>query len=417
MKVGFFIDHSSMKFGGIFTYSIGILRLLIDTPQIERIYLVFDSSQKEKLAEFLNSKKVISVEFNALKFPKNVFLMFSYFLNNSYHLYTPLIKKYFPNFKHFNLVHKFAAFINPYRKLLQSLDIDIFHVPFQLSPIYSASKPIITTMHDVQEIYYPEFFTPYERMYRALNYNTAIMESDHIIVSFDHVKNDIVKYFKIEPGKVSVCTPPIFMDWFTSTNFTAKTELTAKYNLENNFILYPAATWQHKNHIAIIKAVKELEQKGKTIQVIFTGNKTDFHKNLIEEIEQLELKSEFKFLGIIPEEDLIGLYKSTKLVVIPTLYEAGSGILFESMKYGANAVCSNITSLPDSMENENYIFHPGDYSRIAELIELGVWDEDFRKANIEHLKNRFEYFKSLNYAEGIIETYKNTAAKFKMKRD
>ena len=64
--------------------------------------------------------------------------------------------------------------------------------------------------------------------------------------------------------------------------------------------------------------------------------------------------------GIVPEEDLIGLYKWASLVVIPTLYEAGSGPLYEAMKYSTPVICSNVTSVITS-----YSIH---YTKLYEVI-------------------------------------------------
>ncbi len=39
-------------------------------------------------------------------------------------------------------------------------------------------------------------------------------------------------------------------------------ELSKKFELKKNYLLYPAATWKHKNHISLIKALKKLRDEG-----------------------------------------------------------------------------------------------------------------------------------------------------------
>ena len=81
---------------------------------------------------------------------------------------------------------------------------------------------------------------------------------------------------------------------------------------------------------------------------------------MIEKISELNLSEAVHFLGIVPEEDLISLYKNSSLVVIPTLYEAGSGPLYEAMRYQVPVICSNVTSLPDTVSNDEFLFDPND---------------------------------------------------------
>ena len=92
---------------------------------------------------------------------------------------------------------------------------------------------------------------------------------------------------------------------------------------------------QHKNHINLIAALNKIKKLGTEVNLVCTGNKTDFYSEVEKKITEFRLKDSIKFLGIVPEEDLIGLYKNSELVVIPTLYEAGSGPLYEAMRYKA----------------------------------------------------------------------------------
>ena len=44
MKIGFYIHHTMLKAGGIFTYSIGILRLLLKAKEIDKIVLELEGN-------------------------------------------------------------------------------------------------------------------------------------------------------------------------------------------------------------------------------------------------------------------------------------------------------------------------------------------------------------------------------------
>ena len=406
MKIGLYVDYSNMKAGGIFTYSVGVLKLLISMNEVEEIYLIYPRDQEEGLKPFLSESKINPVAVDRKRFSFKYLSILSFFFHTTFYVYQTYFQKYFPNFKRLHLLRNFAVRLNPYRRVIDSLKIDLLHVPFKVSPVYGISTPVITTMHDVQEMHFPEFFTSQERIDRSITYKIAADESDHIVVSFDHVKNDIVKYFHVPPEKVSVCRLPLSDSWFVNDKFTPIEELIKKYGIEKDFILYPAATWQHKNHMTLLKAAALLKKQNTHIFLVCTGNKNEFYKKIEEEIENLDLSNSVKFLGVVPEEDLIGLYKSTLLTVIPTLYEAGSGPLFEAMRYGSPVICSNVTSLPETIGNDNYVFNPLNPQEMSRLIYSGLTDDSWRSSNSLQLSDRLHYFVNRDVSSDFIDVYK-----------
>jgi glycosyltransferase involved in cell wall biosynthesis len=406
MKIGYYIHHTSLKAGGIFTYSIGILKLLINSDEVEKIHLIISSDQKEYFQNVFDNPKIQFDVVDRKNLIVNIRFAISYAVSNLVALYRNAFTKPY----HLKFISKLSNLINPYKKSLDSSRINVLHLPFQYSPIYNADIPVIITMHDIQEYHYPEYFSFSQKFHRKVNNITAINESNQIIVSFDHIKNDLLKYFNVKENKVSVCPPPFADEWFLSDKSTPQKILREKYGLGDKFLLYPAATWKHKNHINLIKAMEKLTEDNLDLQLICTGNKTAYHQIIEEEIKKLNLDGKIKFLGIVSEEDLIGFYKSASLVVIPTLYEAGSGPLYEAMRYSSPVICSNITSLPETIGNDKFIFDPNSVNEMTALINKMLTDDGFRKENLDNSKKRMASLKAVDYANNIIHVYKKVTA-------
>ena len=392
MRIGFYIHHTTISAGGIFTYSIGILKQLLKSDQIEKIIVITSEEVNEKLKEISEDPKIEIVNINRNDLIVKLRLI-CYFLLLI--LFTPVR----------NIFFKVFDWLNPYSKILTKENLSLFHIPVQYSPIYKTKIPVLITMHDLQEYHYPEFFSVKEKLFRKINNKIAILDSDRIIVSFNHVKNDILKYFKVSEEKVSVCPPPFADNWFAETKETDWSTLSKKYNIEKDCILYPAATWRHKNHLGLLEAMKNLVLEKDDIHLVCTGKKTEFYKEIQSKILDYDLSKNVHFLGIVPEENLIGLYKNARLVVIPTLYEAGSGPLYEAMRYGIPVICSNVTSLPETIGNEDFIFNPNDSDEILKKIKLGLFDEEFRKRNIQNSIEKMDKFRQINFYDNFIEAY------------
>ncbi len=393
MRVGFYIHHTTISAGGIFTYSIGILKQLLESDQIENLVIITSEEVNEKLIELSANPKIEIVNIN-----RNKLLVKCKLLG-----YFALLILLFPIRE---IAYRALNALNPYAKILLQKKLDLFHVPVQYSPVYKTRIPVIITMHDLQEYHYPEFFSFKEKLFRKINNHIAITDSDRIIVSFNHVKKDILKHFKVADNKISVCPPPFSEDWFTGQKETGWDTLRRKYNINQKYILYPAATWKHKNHLRLLEVMKKLIQVQNNVQLVCTGKKTSFYNELHKKIIEYHLEDTVHFTGIVPEEDLIGLYKNARLVAIPTLYEAGSGPLYEAMRFGIPVICSNVTSLPETLANEDFIFNPNDAEEMLNKIKLGLTDDNYRESNIKNSAERMNEFSKIIFYKNFIEAYR-----------
>jgi glycosyltransferase involved in cell wall biosynthesis len=403
MKIAFYIHHTTIADGGIFTYTIAILKLLIKSPKIDKIVIITTNEVSERLNNFDYKDKL---EFKIVDRNKT---LINLMLKIWFALYAVIVLLQYvvPGKKFYDKLKLSLAKLNPYQKIVDSSDVDILHIPIQHSPVQKIKTPIIITMHDIQEYHFPEYFSLIERLRRFIKNDMSILDSEHIIVSFDHVKNDIIKHFDIEEKKISICPPPFAEDWFLEKKEVEWNEVKLKYNLKDNYILYPAATWEHKNHKTLLEALKIIRDEGLEIDLVCTGRKMGYYKNISNQVEELMLKDVAHFLGIVPEEDLITLYKNSSLVVIPTLYEAGSAPLYEAMRYKVPVICSNVTSLPATINNEDFIFDPTDVHSLVEKIKMGLENEDFRARNVQNSKQRMEYFERIDYSRNFINVYRN----------
>lgn len=387
-KVGFYFADLTPEYGGAFQYSIYILKLLLQNDRIEKLYLFYSSGSLSSLTEILKNDKVEGVliskpnRLNAQRIKLSEF-----FLNRYYH-----------NDKKKRLHLRLYKIFNPLHHFFNKFNLDIFHVPWQMTPVFSIDAAVLVTIHDLQHLHFPEFFDPFEFMHRTLTFLKSVYQPEQVISSFEHVKEDIKKYYKIGEEHLSVCPVPINFECFSNLEYPSFDELKKTYpELQEGFILTPAATWPHKNHLLILKALKILKEKGQKIFWVSTGHKKSFYNIIEKEIKNSGMEDQVFFAGLVSDSDLMGLYKSCRLVVMPTLYEAGSGPLFESFRFGAPVICSNVTSLPESMNQDEFIFDPYDEEALADLILRGISDEDFRKRNIENGRKRLEYYNNIDY--------------------
>lgn len=322
----------------------------------------------------------------------------------------------------------------PWRYLqdwLAGLQLDLLHFPTQTLlhpdmqspycltmygvqelPHFVLPVPHIITMHDVQELHFPENFTPAQRAIRAVQYWKALEKAGVVVVSFEHVKQDLIKYFGLPEDKVRVCPIP-FRDISLQEPTPAAAESYArKYEAWTPFLLYPAHTWRHKNHFRLLQALRELRKDGgQNLKLICTGGTAHhYHAEVLAQVDEMNLSDAVLFSGIVPEDELRWLYEQAALVTIPTKYEAGSFPLYEAMLLGSPVICSHVTSLPETIGDRRFVFDPDDSEALANLIVRMLTDTVFRQENLANSAAQAERLRKVNAAAYFYDAYRQLLA-------
>jgi glycosyltransferase involved in cell wall biosynthesis len=380
----FYIPNIDQSWGGVRQYSFNILKMISENLTQEFRFYIYHENGDKLFTD------IIDVNDNFMLIQKDS-------ISKTKIKYQTILYKiiYILSLKKINL-----KVLNSFEQLLKKHKIDIVHCPYQFIPKTKNAK-LITTMHDVQELYFPEFFSPEDRAYRAVNYYDFMKRADAIIVSYSHVKEDLIKFFYINESKIHTLLIGIQYLWVNNFNVISNTNKSDKKKL---FLLYPANSWKHKNHLGILKALQILKSENKIINLIFTGDfNNEYGVFLINKISEFGLENQIEVKGIVDQNKLYDLYINSTGIVIPTLYEAGSYPLYESIFLEKPVICSNVTSLPESIGNEEFIFSPNDYNDIAEKIEKLYFSEEYREQSIinsirmkQRLKNN-DFIKSLFY--------------------
>lgn len=377
MNILIYLPEINQAYGGIVQYSFGIIDLI--ARDTDNTFYIYHNSSNDSLIEIIN------------KYPHlHLITDNNIYLSKFYKYRRDSIKLY-------NLfASRFDLKLKKYKTIVDTLSkkykIDIIHCPYQDLPLANNVK-VITTLHDVQEIHFPEYFTAEQRAWRANNYLDFLRQSDIIIVSYLHVKNDLIKYFNVPDDKIQIVLLPMHNNWFSKFKDDEIVDL-KKYGLSEKFFLYPANTWKHKNHIRLIEAVDLIrKQYHITINIVCTGHLNENYNEIKQRIESLNLKNQFIFTDIVEEKDLFSLYKSSYGVVIPTTYEAGSFPLYESILMNKPVICSKVTSLTETIGSDQFTFNPFNVQELADKIFMLWSNKEFREMNLIQLRKQADVIK------------------------
>jgi glycosyltransferase involved in cell wall biosynthesis len=291
----------------------------------------------------------------------------------------------------------------------ENLNCDVIHFPYQ--DYVSCQVPTVYNPHDLQHLHYPKFFAPEEIQRREIIYRAACRAAHTVVTASQFVKQDVAERYEISAGKIQVipwAPPAAALHDFTEKDASAVFE---KYDFPPRpFVLYPAMTWEHKNHIRLLEAVALLrESELLKINVVCTGHKNSFYPQIERRLHDLKLEEQIKFTGIVDYKELGLLYRKAQFVIIPTLFEAASGPLFEAWQHGVAAACSSITSLPEQAAGAALFFDPFSVEEIATAIKKMSSDENLRAEFIARGFSRLQNFDPERTSKAYRAVYRKAA--------
>ena len=261
----------------------------------------------------------------------------------------------------------------------ESLGCHVLHIPVQ-SFVLSA-LPTIYNPHDLQHEHYPQFFQSSELEWRDEVYPAGCHLSHTVVVGSQWIKDDVVRCYGVNPHKVQVIPEAAPTQLYGVPSKSFLTEIVNKYRIEQPFAFYPAVTWPHKQHIALLEAIAHLRDKHKmVVRLVCTGSRDESHWPEINTcMERLNLSGQVKFLGFVPDEDLRALYRLSQFLIQPSLFEASSLPIFEAWLEGVPVACSNVSALPDQVKDAALLFDPHSVESIADAMRKLSADSSLRQ--------------------------------------
>ncbi len=150
---------------------------------------------------------------------------------------------------------------------------------------------------------------------------------------------------------------------------------------------------QRKGIIDLIKAAPMIINDFPDATFIFAG-KDKFIPKYQQLCEDLGVAENFQFLGRVSQDQLLSLYQSSDLLIMPSLTEALGVVFLEAMAAAVPVIGSDVGGIPEIIEdNKNGLLVPvNDPKSIAAAVKKILIDPNFAKALAENGLNKLIKF-------------------------
>jgi glycosyltransferase involved in cell wall biosynthesis len=177
-----------------------------------------------------------------------------------------------------------------------------------------------------------------------------------------------------------------------------------KYGLTlNQYLLYPAQFWPHKNHANLLYALKRLkDEHNLRFPLVLVGANKRNQSYIQQLTQQLDLVDQVHFLGFVPEEDLVTLYQGAFALTFMSFGGPDNIPPLEAFALGCPVVASNVSAAPEQLGDAALIVDPADEQAIAQAIKSLYDDPDLRTRLIQKGYQRGTQWTSQDYVKAVL---------------
>ncbi len=238
---------------------------------------------------------------------------------------------------------------------------DVVHYPLTIR-LPRVDKPSVVTVHDLQHLDLPRMFNRAERLFRRVAWHRSIRGADRIAVPSSFAGKRLATELGLDPARITVIHSGVDHARFRPGA-----------DEREEFLLYPARRWPHKNHARLFEALAILRADRPALRLVLTG-----------EADGGSLPDGVESRGLVPQDQLIDLYRRAAALVFPSLYEGFGQPPLEAMACGCPVACSSAGALPEVVGEAARLFDPHDPRAIVDAVR-DVLDapEEWRRRGIE----------------------------------
>lgn len=260
-----------------------------------------------------------------------------------------------------------SRFIGSYiRKKIAEEKVDVYFCPFFSLYPTDPGVPSCVMIPDAQQEEHPDFFTRYTYIRRKIETYLSLKLSDCVFTLSQHSKNVLLRICPIPQNKIQVTALDSALSF---TQMPEAAHLQKKYHLPKEFYVYPAIAWPHKNHDRLLEALLFLSKEARPISCVFTSGSEEKNTLLRQKIQAKNLTNHAFVLDCLTEEELAALYKISRGLIFPSLYEGFGMPLVEAMRAGIPIAAARATSIPEIVQEAALLFNPYSVEEIAQAIK------------------------------------------------
>jgi alpha-1,3-rhamnosyl/mannosyltransferase len=263
--------------------------------------------------------------------------------------------------------------------------------------------PGLVTIHDLQYLSYPQYFGRLKLAWLASAVPAAVEHAVTVTVPSEYVKATVVDAFNCPGERVAVVPHGLGARIDAPA---APDDLRARYGIAERFILYPAITHPHKNHVLLVRAFVALGPRYDDVALVLLGGAGAAEGAVRAEIERLGVSDRVIRPGRIPAADRDGLYRLATVLAFPSQYEGFGAPVLEAMAYGCPVVAARAAALPEVVSDAGLLLDSASVDEWRDVLGALIDDESERGRLAAAGRRRAAHFTAAASARALLDAYR-----------
>lgn len=291
--------------------------------------------------------------------------------------------------------------------MIDGLALDIVHYPATRLEDPGLRTPVVLTFFDMQEEFLPGNFGWRERLARRIVHRDGVRAATLVLAPSAFTADALLRRYGTPAHKVRVVPPGIDPAFRTTPEAGERERLAARYAVPDEYLLYPANAWPHKNHARLFAA---LAAANPLPPLLCTGRLTKDGGALAAMTAAAGLPpAAVRDLGFVPGQDLGALYRGARGMIFPSLFEGFGLPVLEAMASGCPVACSSLPPLVEVAGDAARFFDPLDAPSIAAALKWLATDSPQLRDAIAHGATRAAAYEWPRVLPGVIAAYRDAA--------
>ncbi len=308
---------------------------------------------------------------------------------------------------------------------VRKFDATLSHIPLLNVPLLMP-KPYVVTVHDLSSLLFEEQGGSLREGLRSFQVRRGLVRAERVIAVSAATRRDVSKLLGIPLDRIQTiysAPDPAFTSAQPdpAAHRLEQRRILERYQIDYPFLLYAGNIRPQKNIARLVEAFAVLRSELEAhpiysgLRLIIIGDEISRHPAVRHAVIQTRMQQSVRFLGFVPIGTLRIFYETTAAFVFPSLYEGFGLPPLEAMALGAPVVTSNVSSLPEAVDEAAMSVNPENVFDIARGIRDVLLNHPLRQQLIERGRIQANRFSWERTARQVLDTYMEISASGKRK--
>jgi glycosyltransferase involved in cell wall biosynthesis len=257
-------------------------------------------------------------------------------------------------------------------RLLTETGVDVAVFPNYAAPLASPC-PTVVVVHDLAVLRTPQNFTLQKRLLMRPMLQQSVAAASVIATVSEASQRDIMALLGVSRERIALL-PCAAHPSCSPAPHNVVAEVRMRHGLFRPYVLTVGTLEPRKNLLTLLRAFDRLDVDGHEYDLVVVGGRGWRDRKLVRALEARTARQHVRWLGYVPESDLVALYTGAELFVLASTLEGFGLPILEAMACGTRVIASDVAALREVGGDVPRFVPPTDDAAFARAIAQALRD-------------------------------------------